>query len=475
MKAALLALILLAGAACSPRSGRAPDTDTRAISADLAADLAATVHPQISTVLVATWTQDRATARSWVEYAFEDTVLTTPVIARQAGPSSEPLLGIPPDTAVTVRVVNQDDGQVESEEVTSTTGALPADLAVPSVASFDPALASPERYMLISENVGAIWYGGPFYLLILDRQGRVVWYWEVPDDRCTLYAQPSRDGTHLFVDGNGTFVFNPRPIPAYYRLTLDLSRAEETELPDLVFSIDEADDGRVYFGRQENNQATLAVHTEDGAVTDVWNCTDYLDNGDSVGEPCSANTVVWDPDRDTVLYSMPQNDTVIEVDAATGDVLKQLGGTSGGYTIDPETSRPDFQHYANWTPDGTILLSTHVPDATGEMRAREYTVDTATQTLTELWSYGAGGTHYADLSGEATRLDNGNTLIGYGTDGAVLEVTHDGGVAWDVEWPRVGEGSGGGGILERSGDTNLVGHATLIDDLYALNGETADP
>ena len=39
-----------------------------------------------------------------------------------------------------------------------------------------------------------------------------------------------------------------------------------------------------------------------------------------------------------------------------------------------------------------------------------------------------------------------------------VEVTPDGEVVWDVEWPT-------------RPNTHLIGHMTMLDDLYALNGE----
>jgi len=50
------------------------------------------------------------------------------------------------------------------------------------------------------------------------------------------------------------------------------------------------------------------------------------------------------------------------------------------------------------------------------------------------------------------RLANGNTLVNYGTDGTIREVTPDGEIAWEVDFR-----------------SHLVGHDTLVPDLYALN------
>jgi hypothetical protein len=63
---------------------------------------------------------------------------------------------------------------------------------------------------------------------------------------------------------------------------------------------------------------------------------------------------------------------------------------------------------------------------------------------------------WAEQVGEARRLPNGNTMQGYGQNGAVREVTSDGEIVWHVSW-----------VTPPSQRT--VGHLSLIEDLYALN------
>jgi hypothetical protein len=159
---------------------------------------------------------------------------------------------------------------------------------------------------------------------------------------------------------------------------------------------------------------------------------------------------VWDETHGSVFWSIFEQSTAIEVSVPGGKVLQYFGDL-GGEAFDPVESAIDYQHYVNWTKDGTILASTHVPGEPYEQRTREYTTDG--KTLTNIWTFGEDFEHYAQYAGEAWRLPNGNTMIGYGTDGEVLEVTPDLEIAWQVEF----EGP------------PLVGHMTLVDDLYALN------
>ena len=83
---------------------------------------------------------------------------------------------------------------------------------------------------------------------------------------------------------------------------------------------------------------------------------------------------------------------------------------------------------------------------------REYAIEEETQALREVWSFGVGEGIHADTAGEAHRLSNGNTMHNYGSSGHLREVTSDGEIVWEVEWPG----------------TRHLGRSVFIDDLYTF-------
>ena len=83
-------------------------------------------------------------------------------------------------------------------------------------------------------------------------------------------------------------------------------------------------------------------------------------------------------------------------------------------------------------------------------------MDDSTRTVTRVWEY-VSTDRYATQVGEALRLDSGNTVQGYGQDGAVREVTPEGETVWEAAWAKDAYGY------------RVVGHASFIPDLYALN------
>jgi hypothetical protein len=149
---------------------------------------------------------------------------------------------------------------------------------------------------------------------------------------------------------------------------------------------------------------------------------------------------------------MFETSTVVELDLDSGERLHHWGQLADSWTFDPPDATFDLQHYPNWTDDNTLMVSTHVVGQPSAQRAREFRLNESAQRLEQIWSYGEDTRYYARYAGETARLDNDNRLVNFGTDGVLQEVTADGEIAWELEWRD-----------------HLIGHATLLDDLYALN------
>jgi hypothetical protein len=418
--------------------------------------LEASVNEQVVTVLELAWTQDEPTAQAWVEYRFEgEDWLSTPSTAWEAGPARQVVLGLPAEVEVELRVANGGDTPSYSQAISASTGALPAPLDLPLLITYDPTLASAHPWVMGSVDVGNSWYSGPCYSFILDRLGRVVWYHLVPDSRLNLFTQVAADGTHVLVDGSTMYVYDPDIEPIIDRMTLDKRIHESLVLPDLGFSIDEIPGGSLLYNAFRQHDL-LVERYPDGSEREIFDCDLYAQEAGFGASTCSVNAVVYNHDQGTVFWSMYTNDTVIELDYATGEVVRRFGQVPGGWAFDPDWSEVDYQHYPNYSPDGTVMASTHSRLRPGTQYAHEYEVDDDTQTMVAVWTYGEEVVPYARYGGEAQRLEGGNTFITYGTDGAIREVTPDKRTAWELEWPA-------------NPSTHLVGHFTFIDDLYALN------
>ncbi len=466
------AAVLLDGGSPS-EPGPTGDTDTDLPTdpsdpptSDSDLDFSLTVDADMVLMIHATW-DATGTTEGWVEYRFDgDEWLTAPAIA----PGEAVILGIPPETVVEARAALGIDGKTAyTDPLLATTGALPLRVLTPAITDSDPTLSSPAPYILLSVASGNSPFEGPYFVQILDRAGRIVWYHEVPDELFSFYPSVSFDGTHIWFEGEDIFGF-ANGDPLVTRMTLDGRWSVTFPVPGLGQAIAEGPDHSFFFERRMFNAHGVDRLDAAGATSTVWNCGAYFNALGLEPWDCVLNSCLWDAARNTVLASQFETDTVFEIDVATGDPIRQMGQLTEGdpYTFDPPDSRFAYQHYPSWTADGTILVSTHVPCPDFDpgcnefyggqyhvQRASEYTVDDARKTLTQVWYYESTDL-WATQAGEAYFLPGGNLVQGYGQDGAVREVTRGGEVAWTAEFPL-------------DGGMRLVGHASFIDDLYALN------
>lgn len=418
--------------------------------------LTVVVHPDVVTLLLVSWVQDEDAALAWVEFTFGDDERHTPVRDGMAGDHQAVLLGIPGETEVTIRVVNTfGEERRVSEAATATTGAIPGELPHPHLISWDPDAASSAHWLFtsIEPNYGD-WYEGPWWLVVLDRQARIVWYYAVPGNRCTMHSRVALDGTHLLFEETSLYQGDYGADSVVRRMTLDMAYLETLEIPGLGSTFAETTDDSILFDDYSDWPTTaLAELHSDGTRTTVWNCSLWGSIYGLSQWDCDPNETVWVEHTDTVLWSMWACDTVVEVARDTGELLRTWGALEGSWDFDPPEAMFDMQHYPHYTTGGTLLVSSHVVGESWQQRAREFVVDEPSQTLSEIWSYGEGTGQYATYAGEAFRLDNGNTFINYGTMSNLREVTPDKEIAWEAGWDN----------------RYLIGHVSLLEDLYAVN------
>ncbi|MFH1463741.1 MAG: hypothetical protein ABIO70_05070 [Pseudomonadota bacterium] len=457
----LVPVILLLGARCAgpePAPEESPPPEDSVQAAAPVAEVTVEVDASVQTVLRVGWHQERAVESGVLVYGVAgEPTMRTPARGLAEGDQEQVLLGLPPETEVVFHFEQEDGGHaLESEDHTATTGVLPADLPLPALLHADPELVALEAPFLLGSVDAGGWYRGPCWVVILDRAARVVWYHEVPGQRLCLFAQVATDGHHLVLEGTTHYLYGTELEPIVERLTLAGGVQETVTLPDLGFTFDEIEGGAILYAA-EREGFRLIRREPDGSEAELWDCgTWMLAQGGSLGW-CSPNSVVWNPAQGTAFWSMFQADTVVEIELATGALVRQLGQLSGGWAFDPPESVVDFQHYPGFTAAGTILTSTHCLADPGVQYAREWRVDEENQTLVEVWSYGPEVLPYAAYGGEAWRMAGGSTFITYGTAGRVRQITPDGRTAWEITWPT-------------EPNSLLVGHFSALHDLYAIAG-----
>lgn len=452
---------------------------------DFISDVMVEVHDEVNTILVVSWTQGEASEDTWIEYSFDaEEWLQTPAREGSTGEHQEVLLGIPGDTEARFRIINRDAmGDNVSSEHTGVTGSVPSLMPQPTVVSYDPALASANRWMFgaVEDTTGSSadpnYYAGPHWIYIIDRKGRIVWYYvDLGKNPTSAFPRITPDG-HIAIEKRkfGDTSYDPTVL----HLTLDHTYEEEVDVPDLDDCIDFTDDGTLLYNvlSSQTQDPALMEMAPDGTIREIWNCADWAqENGISGQNVCYSNTVNWNRNDDTVLMSMPYINTVVEVDRVTGALVGQYGEANGSWPLEGPSFdwSLEFNHFANITPEGTLLVSTHEPGHGGSLPSgtatenfgthlfAEFDIDRENQRLVERWFYTAEQEEWPRYKGMAMRVEDGsgNVLANFGTGGTILELTPEGEVAFRVLWDE-------DFLAEQN--NKMAGHNILIDDLYALN------
>ena len=428
--------------------------------------VSARLHPDIESLVYVSW-QQSALANAWVEYSFDkDVWAVTPSTDANAGPVERLVLGVPYETDVQFRVC-VDTGCTKPSSIR--TGDLPDGLPVPEVLIAEPDLWEPTGnylYTSINENTGG-WTSGTYWMLIFDRQGRVVWSMKNPNGNWTIYVRVSDDGRDLLWDDNTVWMFSGDDSQVH-RTKIDGTDVDTYTTPGLHHAWVDLPDGTIAWGDHvSNNEEWLDEMAPDGTVSTVWKCSDFeIEVFGDTGHGCHSNSWWWHEASDSYLVSFPSSagdvkDTVLHLDR-DGTTLTTWGALSD-WTFDPVESTFDYQHGVTFTEAGTLLVSTKLTDSNpyydprlDTLAAREYELDYKTKTLHQIWSFGEDQGIAGVTAGEAHRLPNGNTLHNYGSGGRTREITTDGELVWDVKWPD-GDSEGRG---------RLQGRSILLESLY---------
>lgn len=442
-------LVLLLGCQAGPGAG--PDSHPDGAFQGLSARLDTT----IGSLIYVSWTQPSA-GTSWVEYRIADEDWRrTPARAFDPGAAEQIVLGAPFAEGVTFRVCNEGGA---SESATIETAPLPEGVPVPEPASGDPSRwDNAAEYVLVSVDEDAA-ERGSWWTLMLDRAGRVVWALASPTGTVSLYPRLSADGHAVLIDYNTFWTDFLGGLDSQVARTRIDGVVEATYLtPGLHHPYTQLPDDTIVWGALSVSEEDLQSVAPDGTTREIWSCGAWFD---SMGfrDGCGSNSIYYDTETEHVWFSLYTVDTVVELDVPTGETIQWFGALPGAWAFQPPESQFWWQHGANLTEEGALLLSTHTSEAGAEATmVREYRLDAETRTLAQIWSWGdaAEDRVYSEDMGEAWRLRGGDTLHNYGTVPLLREITPTGEVVWRLEWSGA----------------HTIGRSTPIEDLYALAPE----
>jgi len=421
-------------------------------------DLDVEVHDLIGSILVVTWRQTESGVVH-LEYTFEnDEWRSSPDVPRDAGLQQELILGVPYESTVTWRLVATDgiDTYTSPDDVI-TNEETPIGVPYPFVIQSNPALydgTNAPYFFAGFPAPGESWSGAPWWALIVDRQGRVVWAIESPPNRSFMHARVARDGKSLLLDHQSYWpTFDEGEAAEIERTAIDGTVLHTYDTPGMHHPFTDLPDGSIAYGKTTASYINehIAIVHDDGTIEDIFSCEDWLDEI-GVFAFCASNTLEYNEATNKFLFSHYPFSTIIEVDRTTGAVDRWWGQADSPYTFDPEESAFSWQHGGNITTKGTLITSTDFTSDSGtETVVREYEIDDANLTLHEIANWGLDEGLYGGVMGEAYYLPNGNVVRNTGAVARIQEFTPTEEIAWDVSF-----------------SSEAIGRSTPIVDLYDL-------
>ncbi len=144
-----------------------------------------------------------------------------------------------------------------------------------------------------------------------------------------------------------------------------------------------------------------------------------------------------------ILVSSRNMDEVTKINRTTGDIMWRLGGKNNQFTITGDTEKVfiSHQHDAQRIANGHMTIwdngNAHKPPYS---RAMEFTIDESLKTVNKVWQFRHPLNRFTFAAGNAQRLANGNTVIGWGIVQdtilpAVTEVDPNGNIVFEAKLP----------------------------------------
>jgi len=383
-----------------------------------------TLSEEIPTVGIVTWSTDLL----GVDNASIDFGRDTTYGMRAPVDLAEPnyrtlLLGMKASTEYHFRITAGAAGsQCQSQDFTVTTGPLATGLPDVDVETSD-AEAVAGGFLITGQYQGQGGGAAPAY--ILDADGDIVWWYSIGNN--VTGARMSYDGKYMWINGANV----PESQGAnVHRVTMDGLMDENLSLDftgqnhQLTVLPDET---VAFYAYGNNGCDDVKLRAPDGTVTTVINARD----AHGVDGACHVNAIEYSPEDNTLVFSDLDHDNYTKV-TLEGEVVWVLGGDSSHF--DGAGAAWSRQHGVDVLGLDRFLIFNNGSGGGGEgSLAIEILLDFGSMTATRAWTY-AGGISNA-IMGDVQRLDNGNTIVAYSTQGVLHEVGPDQTLLQELSWP----------------------------------------
>ncbi|MBN1560878.1 aryl-sulfate sulfotransferase [candidate division KSB1 bacterium] len=181
---------------------------------------------------------------------------------------------------------------------------------------------------------------------------------------------------------------------------------------------------------------------------DHYNLTDsYHDLSQPFIDAIHLNSIDLDSDGHLILSALALAE-ITKIDRQTGEIIWRMGGANNQFSFINESQEHApiyfmYQHDVRRLPNGNITMFDN-----GDIERRpysrvvEYAIDEERQTATKVWEFRRNPDVYSNNMGNAQRLANGNTFIGWGFATmhggvpAITEVDAQGNIVFELTFDK---------------------------------------
>lgn len=336
---------------------------------------------------------------------------------------------------------------------------LPANFPAITTHIYDAnAIGEGNIYLAVASDVPGVGY----YLMIVDNDGAPVWYKELSDDYAydfkmqpnglLSYAQlfhhhsysGGGDAIHMILDEDFAEIDSFEPGNGYVAESHDFQWLSNGHVLLFGYYMTQMDLSGLVDGGYPNAMVSGGVVQEldaDHNVVFQWRTWDHYSpeemswtraGGPEVSQ-FHLNTINMDVDGNLFIGTPLW---VKKISRQTGQIMWHLGGDENEFTfvgIDPDEAEGHFGGHAfHRLENGNVLIYDNGGrKGSSSSQVHEYRLDEENKTAEHVWTYVPDPPVSGWHRGNAQRLPNGNTLIGWGGDGSdhgpvCTEVTSEG-------------------------------------------------
>lgn len=340
--------------------------------------------------------------------------------------------------------------------------AVPADFPTVHVTTFVPGAVG-EGYIFLA--VASVTEGVGTYMMIFDNNGTPVWYEKLntnqiydfkvqPNGYLTsapfIFDHSYTDGGdvyHQIRDDNYNIIEELHGKNGYVAEGHDFQVLPNGNILQFGYYLSEVDVSQIVNGGHPAALVSGGVIQEldaDRNVVFQWRTWDHFNFEDRL---TSTNAVISDFHLNDIFQDFDGNIVVgtpleiRKINRQTGDVMWTLGGEENEFTVTnpPDGDLSDFGGHATYRlENGNFLMYDNGTGGGATSSIHEYAVDEVNKEVTHIRSWQPDTSVPSLHGGNAQRLPNGNTLIGWGgalgsaNVPAVTEVTPTGDVVFEM-------------------------------------------